>query len=115
MHEMGIATQVAEIAVASIPPDMKDARVERVNLKVGKLAAVIPENLRFCFEVITRDTQLSGVDLHIEEVPVRALCKDCGHEWTIDGPAFTCTRCKSGAIDLLSGRELDIVSIEIED
>ena len=51
MHEMGIALQIVEIATASLPPDLGAARVTRVNLKIGKLAAVVPESLRFCFDV----------------------------------------------------------------
>ena len=40
-------------------------------------------------------------------------CKDCGNEWTITEPVFKCTTCDSGSLEILSGRELDIESIEI--
>lgn len=116
MHEMGIAMQVLEIAKSAIPADMSDVQVERVNLRVGKLAAVVPSSLRFCFEVLTREEPaFSGAALAIEEVPVRAGCQDCGHEWTIAGPAFNCERCKSGSITLISGQELEISSLEVAD
>jgi hydrogenase nickel incorporation protein HypA/HybF len=94
---------------------MKDARVERVNLKIGRLAAVVPDSLRFCFEIAVKDTPLDRAELHIEEIPVVARCNDCNAEWTITGPVFVCEKCKSGSIELLSGQELDIVSIEIEE
>ncbi len=113
MHEMGIALQIIEIATASIPADMGPATVAKVNLKIGKLAAVVPDSLRFCFEIATRDTPLSGAELAIEESPVAARCKACGLRWTIEEPAFTCRDCGSGALEILSGRELDIVSIEV--
>jgi hydrogenase nickel incorporation protein HypA/HybF len=115
MHEMGIAMQIVEIAAASIPDDIEDVRVERINLKVGRLAAVVPESLRFCFDIVAKDTLLAGAELVIEEIPVRARCNDCHAEWTIRQPVFTCQQCNSGAIALLSGRELDIHSIEIFD
>lgn len=115
MHEMGIAMQIVEIAIASIPDDMENIRVERVNLKVGKLAAVVPESLRFCFEIVAGETPLSGAELVIEEIPVVAKCNECNEEWTIKEPVFTCNKCKSSSIELLSGRELDIHSIEIFD
>jgi hydrogenase nickel incorporation protein HypA/HybF len=113
MHEMGIALQIVEIATASIPPDAGDVRVERVHLKIGKLAAVVPESLRFCFDVAIKDTALDGAQLVIEELPVVARCKDCGQQWTINEPAFKCENCDSGSLEILSGRELDIESIEI--
>ena len=105
--------QIAEIAVASIPEDLQHSRVERVNIKIGKLSAVVTDSLRFCFEVVTRDTALEGAELAVEEVPVTARCNDCRYEWTIGNPVFSCSRCNSGAVELLSGRELDIESIEI--
>ncbi|MFY9942746.1 MAG: hydrogenase maturation nickel metallochaperone HypA [Desulfobacterales bacterium] len=114
MHEMGLALQIVEIAKASLPAELAEARVQRVNLKVGKMAAVVPESLRFCFEVITRNTALEGAELCMQEVPVVARCRACGHEWTLSGPVFRCPACDSGNIEMLSGRELDIVSIEVE-
>lgn len=114
MHEMGIAMQVAEIVKSSVPENMKGVKIERVNLKIGKFSAVIPSSLRFCFEIIAKDDiSLSGAELRIEEIPVTARCKDCDTEWTITGPAFVCEKCGSGSIEIISGRELDIESIEI--
>ena len=115
MHEMGIAMQIVEIAIDSIPPNLRGEKVERVNLKVGKLSAIVPESLRFCFDVVARDTALAGAKLDIKEIPVKARCRDCRFEWTIDGPVFVCKKCHSGAIDIIAGRELDIESIEIAD
>jgi len=115
MHEMGIAMQIIEIAQASIPEEEGDIAIARVNLKVGKLAAVVADSLRFCFEIAAKETPLEGAELDIEEVPVRARCKECDTEWTIEGPAFNCEKCGSGQIEILSGRELNIESIEIAD
>ena len=114
MHEMGIAAQIVEISIASIPDSYKNARVESIHLKIGKLTAIVQESLRFCFEAIAKDTPLSGATLNIEEVPIVARCLSCQNEWTIDAAVFVCPECRSGEIDVVSGRELDIVSIEIE-
>ena len=113
MHEMGIALQIVEIARGAIPPDLGLVRVERVNLKIGKLAAVVPDSLRFCFDIVIKDTPLEGAELHIQEMPVLARCKRCGEQWTIHEPVFTCNTCNSGELEILSGCELDIESIEI--
>lgn len=115
LHEMGIALQIIEIASASIPDDLRGARVARVNLTVGKLSAVVVDSLRFCFEVASQKTPLAGAELTVEEVDVTARCRDCDHLWTIETPAFSCPTCNSAKITLVSGRELDIRSIEIED
>ncbi len=115
MHEMGIAIQIVEIATASIPVDLENVRVERVNLKVGRLAAVVPESLRFCFQIAAQDTPLRNAELNIVEVQVVATCKDCNNQWTITEPVFQCRHCNSSSVEVISGRELDISSIEIVD
>ena len=114
MHEMGIAIEVIKIATASIPVDAPHARVARVNLSIGKLAAVIPDSLRFCFGMAARDTPLAGAELIIEEIPVRIRCQDCHATRTVAKPVFQCQKCGSDSVTVISGQELDIRSIEIE-
>ena len=115
MHEMGIALQIIDIATASIPEDMQPARVEKINLKVGKLSAIVKESLNFCFEIASKETPLEGAELFIDEIPVTVRCNTCAIEWTIESPVFSCTQCGGGDIKILSGRELDIESIELAD
>jgi hydrogenase nickel incorporation protein HypA/HybF len=115
MHEMGIAAEIVRIAVESIPEEMAGSRVVRVHLNVGKLAAVVPESLRFCFEIVAKETPAEGARLEIQELAVVAQCNGCDYQWEIESAVFSCPRCGSGAIDMLSGRELDIDSIELEE
>lgn len=113
MHEMGIAMQIIEIAIDSIPVGLENAKVEKINLEIGKLAAVVPESLHFCFQVAAKETPLCNTTLDIEEIPVVIRCNDCRIEWTITEPVFRCRQCNSGSVEVISGRELDIRSIEI--
>lgn len=115
MHEMGIAQQMVSIALAAIPADLPNPRVERLNLRVGRLAAVVEDSLKFCFEIITRETPLDGTALVIESVPVTARCRRCGHRWEVPDVVFTCPACKEGTVELISGRELEIASLELAD
>lgn len=113
MHEMGVAQQMINIALASIPADIVNPRVEKLNLKIGNLAAVVEDSLRFCFEIIAKNSPLDGAKLVVEHIPVRIRCKECQNTWEVDGPVFSCPSCRDGAIEILSGRELEIVSIEL--
>jgi hydrogenase nickel incorporation protein HypA/HybF len=115
MHEMGIAMQIIEIAVASIPADLKNAQVKKVNIKVGKLSAVVPESLHFCFQIAVQDTPLYDAVLNIEEIPLKVRCMDCNVEWIAHEPVFLCRKCNGKSVKMLSGRELDITSIEVVD
>jgi hydrogenase nickel incorporation protein HypA/HybF len=115
MHEMGIAMQVVEIAAASIPEHLKNSKVKGVYLKIGRLSSVVPDSLRFCFDIVSKDSAIAGAMLYIDEIPVTARCKACENHWTITGPAFSCPGCGGGTIELISGQELDIASIELEE
>lgn len=115
MHEMGIAMKIAEIATAALPETMKDAKVEKVNLRIGKLSAIVPSSLNFCFQAVAKDTPLENATLHIEDVPITMRCQTCRHEWNCEELAFTCDACQKGPVDIITGRELDVVSIEIEE
>ncbi len=115
MHEMGIAQQLVTIALDAIPDDIENPRVEKLNLRIGKLAAVVEHSLSFCLAVITTDTPLEGAELIIDEVPVCLRCERCNHEWQTEIPAFGCPACKNGQVTMISGREIEITSIELAD
>ena len=115
MHEMGIAQQLVNIALDSIPKDIKNPKVEVINLKIGKLASVVEQSLTFCFEIITKDTPLENARLEIDSVPVNVHCKSCDQSWEVTGPVFQCPFCKDGDVEMISGREIEIISLELEE
>ena len=110
---MGIAQQLMNIAIDAIPEDVENPKIERLNLKIGRLAAVVEHSLTFCFEVITKDTPLEGAQIVIDEIPVMVKCKECHNEWEVEGPVFTCPNCQDGEVEMLTGREIEITSIEL--
>ena len=113
MHEMGIAIQIINIAKSSIPENLEGVPVERVNIAVGKMSAIVPSSLKFCFDIAIKDTPLEGALLNIDELPVTLQCKNCNNRWVTDQPVFACEKCQGTEVEMLSGRELDIVSIEL--
>ena len=113
MHEMGVAEQLVKIALDAIPDDIADPKVEILNLRIGKLAAVVEHSLTFCIEIITKDTPLDGVKLVIETVPVTIRCLTCGKEWQADSPVFNCESCGDREVEMLTGREIEITSMEL--
>lgn len=113
MHEMGIALRIIEIATDSLPADVKNPRVKLINLKIGKLAAAVPAGLRFSFEVAAKDTPFSGAELNFEEIPAVVRCRQCNTQWSSDGPNFTCKTCQKDTVDVISGREIEITSLEV--
>jgi hydrogenase nickel incorporation protein HypA/HybF len=48
-------------------------------------------------------------------VPVVIRCDTCGRQWEADTPVFRCPDCEEGQVELLSGREIEIVSLELSE
>ncbi|HEY8212369.1 MAG TPA: hydrogenase maturation nickel metallochaperone HypA [Myxococcaceae bacterium] len=108
MHELGIAQEVVRIASEGCG----GARVKRLVLEVGKLSAVLPDALRFCFDLAARETLLEGAALDIVEVPGRARCRKCGGPVELVRPFGECA-CGCSDLEWLSGEELRIKSLEV--
>jgi len=114
MHELSLAKEIVRL-VSSELSKRGNPRLLAVRLRIGRLAAVDPEALSFSFQSIIEDTELAGVRLVIEDVPIRGRCRDCGKEFEIkEGMSFTCPDCSSASCELISGQEFDLISIEVE-
>lgn len=115
MHEMSIAQSIIDVVNGELEERKIRFRVQTVDLKIGRLRAVVRGNLEFCFSVASRGTDLEGAVLRIEEIPVTVSCKRCGHTSTLEGPFFRCGRCGEADLDIVSGMELEIDSIELDE
>jgi hydrogenase nickel incorporation protein HypA/HybF len=65
MHELAIC----EAMVAGVSERVGDVKISRVVLEIGKLTAVLPDALRFCFDLCAEGTNLEGAMLDIREIP----------------------------------------------
>ena len=108
MHELGIVAQLVEVASERAA----GAHIKRLVLQIGKLSTVLPDAVRFCFDVVAEGTPCGGAVLDIVEVPGRARCRECAAIVVLERPVG---RCACGAFDLdwLSGTEIRIVEMEM--
>jgi len=113
MHEYSIAQAIVE-QVDEIARKHDAHKVTKVVIEVGKLRGVLPDILSWGFEVAATDTLAAGARLEVEEIPIRIQCRSCGAESQLDEPAFICRSCHSFDVAQLSGGELILKSLEIE-
>jgi len=109
MHEMGITKNIVTI----VSEHARGSKVKRVRLEVGKLSAIMPEALKFCFDVVAKDTELEGATLEIIEISGKAVCRDCGLDVELETLVTKCT-CGSRNLERKSGEELNIKEMELE-
>lgn len=114
MHELSIVNAL----VGMVEEKARAAgatRVTRVQIRVGALSGVVAEALRFSYDFGTTGTLLEGSTLAIEEVPVAIACLACGRDVVLPGiQHFCCPDCGTPSARVTQGRELDLLSFEIE-
>lgn len=108
MHELGIAEEVIALAAES----SGGARVARVVLEIGALAAVLPDAVRFCFDLASEGTPLEGAALEIVVVAGLARCRACAATLELSRPFGRCA-CGGTDLDWLRGEELRIRELEV--
>ncbi len=111
MHELSITQSLLEIVNQEVAKHAI-SKVTIVKLQVGKLSAIQPTSLTFCFEFLTKGTPVEGAELVIEVVPVRARCLGCEESFEVNGLLFACPNCSGRNIEMISGRELSIIEIQ---
>ncbi|HET6879742.1 MAG TPA: hydrogenase maturation nickel metallochaperone HypA [Pirellulales bacterium] len=114
MHELSIAQCLIDSACEAAARG-NARRVTRLVARIGMLSGVVEEALRFSFGLAAEGTACAGAALDVEKVPVTVMCPtcDCPRELA-EAWHFACPVCGTPTTDVLTGRELDLISIEIE-
>ena len=111
MHELSVASAVLNTAVKHAD----GRRVKHVCVHTGALRQVVPESLRFYWEIVARDTECEGATLELVEVAARLHCRDCDREWSPELPVFRCPGCGGSDVEVAAGEELSVDYIEVEE
>lgn len=114
MHELSLARGVVELVEEHVPAERR-ADVRAVRLRAGALAGVVADSLQFCFEAVVAGTPLAAAHLEIESPPLRLGCGVCGARSELETLRLCCPACGSTAVEVLSGSELDVTEVELEE
>ena len=113
MHELSVALALIDLASEELGR-LGDVRLQAVHVRIGGLAAIVPDALKFSFDLAADGTPIAGARLEIEPVPIRLHCAACGDITLEAGQPIRCPRC-GGPGDLVSGRELELRALEVAD
>lgn len=112
MHELSITESV----VRTVAEAAGGRRVRVVRMRVGALSGVVPHALEFAWDVATTGTALAGAALEITAVPVAIACGPCAATSDLDEPLpLRCPGCGSREVELVAGREVEIVNADLDD
>src|SRR2546421_9910356 len=111
MHELSIA----EASVGIADRHAAGRRVARVEVRVGHLRQVVPSALEFAFELVAQGTAVEGAELVLEAVPATGRCRGCGAHSELGEFPLRCSACGALDLELLSGEELLVDALELEE
>jgi hydrogenase nickel incorporation protein HypA/HybF len=106
MHELAITQSVVD----AVTDRTGSAPVAIVRVRVGRLAGVVPDAMRFCFELVTAGTPLEGATLELDQPDGRGRCRTCGEDIALADLILLCS-CGSADVEVLAGRELAVASV----
>ena len=112
MHELSIANNVVETVVESLSK-VSFTRVSAVNISIGKFSGIDPSSLEFCLPMIIEESPLAGAKINIELIPLVVSCLTCQSE-ALEAVSLQCPRCQSSSIEVISGKDIQVSSVDVE-
>jgi hydrogenase nickel incorporation protein HypA/HybF len=114
MHEISIAMSIVDLAEEEVAR-RGPMHVTAIHLKLGALSGVVKEALLSSFEMACEDTPLRGARLVVEEVPIVVYCPTCKARRPVAFMQwFACPQCGTPTAEVLQGKELEVVALEID-
>ena len=114
MHEYSVTKSLVELCNREAEKN-NIGMIAKIYLKVGKFTGFSPDSIEFYFQHLKVNTKCSNAKIEFEEIPIKIECHSCGKRFIIEEPILLCPECGSEKIDLLSGREFFVASIEGEE
>lgn len=112
MHEVSIMEEAMQMAVQAAKA-AGGRRIVKLQLRIGTMSGVVPEAMRFAFDVVCRNTMAEGATLEMDAVPATCWCAVCEREFPQADLLNECPVCHNLSGELRRGRELEIAAVEI--
>lgn len=116
MHESSLAINMIEVAQDQCR-ERTCASVDSITVRLGHASGIKPESLELSFNALKSDTVAARAKLVFDLVPVSGTCQACKKQFEItevpDVTALACPSCGSRTLNVATGREMEIVSMEL--
>ena len=113
MHEFSITQSILSIALKEAEK-ASATKITKVNLTIGELSGIVDECVEFYFNLLSQDTLAAGASLRFHRIPTRLRCRHCATTFSPDNPDWVCPNCRELKVEIISGRECYVESIEVD-
>ena len=111
MHEMSITQGIIDLCLEHAGGH----RILSLDVEIGELSNVVPEAVEFCFEACSKGTLLEGARMAIIRIRGTGHCKECERETPLTELYGSCRHCGSHRVAVMTGEELRVREIEVDD
>jgi len=109
VHELSICRSIGTI----VGHHAAGREVHVVRLRIGKLRQIVPDTLEYCWSLVSEETALAGSRLEIESIPAAIRCLQCEKTEELTEPRFICGACGCTKVEIVTGDEFLITSLDI--
>lgn len=113
MHELAITRSMFDI-VLNYAQAAGAKKVTKISLVIGEMTGVVAESVQFYLDLLSKTTVAENAVVSIKSVSPGAKCRHCHHTFVARELDWTCPNCKEAGIEIVSGKELFVESIEVE-
>lgn len=115
MHELGIVFHIID-SVEEVAKENNLTQIQSVTVEVGEVSTVIPEYLIDCWNwAIKKKELLTGCEMIVEPIHAMTHCDGCGENYPTVAHGRICPRCGSEKTWLITGNEINIKEISVNE
>ena len=112
MHELTFATEMVR-TLQGILQKEGASEVVSISVEIGAMSGIEREPFAFCFPIAAEGTPVENARLIIDETPLSVRCTACKKDSKPEFPTVTCVECGSSEVEIVSGRDFVIKSMEV--
>ena len=113
MHELSITQQMLDMAVKKAE-ETGATTIKQINLVIGDMSNVMDDCVQFYFDFLSKDSLAQGAQLSFQRIPLKLRCRRCSCSFTPAGATWECPQCHEWDIEIITGNEFYLDSIEVE-
>jgi hydrogenase nickel insertion protein HypA len=112
MHEFALAQDIVNTIRKEVTEDLE--KILAINIDVGAFSGVVVDSLDFGLKAILPEGSNGRIKININTVPTIAVC-ECGHQYHLQDIFENCPACHAYDRKLISGTDITIKSVEIDE
>jgi hydrogenase nickel incorporation protein HypA/HybF len=114
VHEMAVTQSILDIAIQHAE-QAGASQITQIDLIIGEMTGIVDESVQLYFDFLSRDTIAAGASLVFDRRPATFCCRECHNTYHPEGIDWRCPACEALTFEVVSGREFQVASIQVDD